>query len=154
MKIVKENINFERGKDPKEAMKIGTRESLIRMGVEFDTTWDQSGEEDKKVNQNIDKIHETVMLLTKNGVEPGDISISKWNHFYVKVFRVLEGNAVKFECLSEDDGKKIIQVLLDLSIENHPSWHLNQDTKLIYTNEIQDWLKNLKKNRAKYNKII
>ena len=154
MKIVKENINFERGLDPKEAMKIGTRESLIRMGVEFDTTWDQTGEEDKKVTQNIDKIHETIMLLTKNGVKPEDISISKWNHFYVKVVRVLEGNAVKMECLSEEDGEKLIKVITDLAIENNPSWHLSYDTKLIYTNEIQDWLKNLKKNRAKYNKII
>lgn len=154
MKIVKENIDFKRGIDPKEAMKIGTRESLIRMGVEFDTTWDQTGEEDKKVTQNIEKIHETVMLLTKNDVKPEDISISRWNHFYVKVVRVMEGNAVKLECLSEEDGEKLIKVITDLSIENYSNWHLSYGTKLIYTDHIQDWLKNLKKNRAKYNKII
>ena len=88
------------------------------------------------------------------GVNPEDISISKWNHFYVKVVRVLDGNVVKFVCLSEDDGKKLIQVLTDLAIENRPQWHLSWDTKLVYTDDIQDWLKNLKKNREKYSKIL
>ncbi|HPI81894.1 MAG TPA: hypothetical protein PK122_01560 [Candidatus Paceibacterota bacterium] len=152
--LVRENINFERGKNPKDALEIGIRKSLEQKGVEFDTTWDKSGEEDKKVNLHIENIAKTVELLMNAGVNPEDISISKWNHFYVRVVRVLEGNAVKFECLSEDDGKKLIQVLTDLAIENRPQWHLSWDTKLVYTDDIQDWLKNLKKNREKYSKIL
>jgi hypothetical protein len=152
--IVKENINFERGKEPKEALQIGIRKSLERMGVEFDMTWDQTGEAEVKVNENIEKINKTIKLLVDVGVKPEDISISKWNHFYVKVFRVLEGNAVKLECLSEDDGNKLIKVITELSIENKPNWYLSPDTKLIYTDEIQNWLKNLKKNREKYSKIL
>ena len=36
--LVRENINFDRGKNPKDALEIGIRKSLEQKGVEFDTT--------------------------------------------------------------------------------------------------------------------
>jgi hypothetical protein len=137
-------------------MGIGLRQSLEGMGITFKTLWDESGEIDKKVNDNIKYIDRMVKLFLKAGLKPEDIKVTRPNHFYIKVYRVLEGNTVKHEVISKEDGEKLVKVIQNLSIESHPSWRVSSDetdTKLVYGEEVEGWLKNIEKNRKKYSKL-
>ena len=83
MKIVKENINFKRGKDPKQSLDIGkessySREQILQkfseMGVEVSIDFDPLNP--PKVLENIYQIKEYVDKLLNLGVKPSDIEIA------------------------------------------------------------------------------
>jgi hypothetical protein len=154
--IVKENINFERGQDPKETMELGLLKALENKGIRIDLSWDKEGQELQRFKDNIKNMYEAVTLLIGVGVRAEKIWISGAHILHVNVHRVINGNHVIHEVLSIEDGENLIKVIDALSIKSGSGSRVSQeeDSKLIYDYEVIDWLKKLKENREKYKNLL
>jgi hypothetical protein len=155
MKIVKENINFERGREPKKTMSIGLRKALEEKGIIFEVDWDPEGRASQRVEDNIEDVYEFAMALINAGVNPGEIRVSDYTKFFVPCYRVMDGNVVKMETISKEDAEILIQVCKDLSVDSNANWRIasDRDEKLIYSEAIPS-LKKIQEIRKKYRKIL
>ncbi|MDD5649225.1 MAG: hypothetical protein PHF86_02225 [Candidatus Nanoarchaeia archaeon] len=161
MKIVKENINFKRGKDPKQSLDIGkestySKEQILQkfseMGVEIYIDFDPLNP--PKVLENIYEIKNYVENLIDLGVKPSDIEIAYPDSVCVKGFTVKDSNQVLLHCLTEEDAKIIAKTLEKFMIEgNNINIDRSSMNPYIHFYRKNDWLKDLKENRKKYAKI-
>jgi hypothetical protein len=156
MKLIKEHIKFERGLDPKQSMDIGLFKSLESLGIRFNFGWrDGEGEiEKQKFINNINEMNKFIQKLISVGVDPEGMHISHSDTVEIKVVRVMNGNRVIHECISEEDAKMLIDACLALSIEGHPDqYHIDNDGEKIVYVYAHPWLDNLLENRRKYMSI-
>ena len=151
MKIVKENINFERGMNPKEAMGIGLYQSLKDKGVRFWFTYTDGEIEEAKVLKNISEISRVVNKLIKLGVDPTEMEISRDFDISVAGWDVSRSNHVIHCCLTEDDAKSLINVLKHIE-GAESAWNYSKGSTLsglrIDFKNI-DWLDKLEEYRKK-----
>ena len=158
MKIVKENINFERGQDPKVSMEIGLLKALENKGVRINVSRNDPNEEIQemeKLRNNAKDMSEVVNLLIEAGLKPEKIYISGEHNINIKVFRVVSGGMhVIHEVLSIEDGEILAKVIESFAIASRIKVSPEQDSKLIYDYEVIDFLKNLKENSEKYKKLL
>lgn len=162
MKIVKENINFKRGKDPKQSLDIGkessySREQILQkfseMGVEVSIDFDPLNP--PKVLENIYQIKEYVDKLLNLGVKPSDIEIAYPDSVCIKGFTVKDSNQVLLHCLTEKDATIIARTLKKFMINGD---RINIDRSsmnpYIHFNKENEWLNGLKENREIYEKCM
>jgi hypothetical protein len=158
MKIVKENINFERGQDPKGSMEIGLLKAIEQKGVRISVSRGDPEDERKekeKLKNNAKSMYEVVNLLIESGIDPSKIYISGEHTINIPVYRVISGGMhVIIEVLSHEDGEMLVKVIESLAIAARMKVSNNTDSKLIYDYEVSDWLKNLKENREKYKNLL
>ena len=153
MKIIRENINFERGKDPKESLNLGGLEYFKMQGVRLFFNWGQypkenrfEGEEArKKAIKNIKKIREYFDLLKKNGVDPHDMEISDHDSISIDSYEVIEGNRVIFNCLNQKQAEELIEECKKKAIYNHGTDFRieRRDMYIYFTEYMKNWLENL-----------
>jgi hypothetical protein len=145
--LVRENIDFERGQDPKKSLDIGFLKSLENQGVRIWFGWgDGEGEKEKEQSlENISTIKEYFDLLKKNGVDPHDMEISHHDFFRIKTHQVQDGNRVIFDCLTKEHAQKIIQECEKFSINSYGgNFSITRgETHINFTKYMKNWLENL-----------
>jgi hypothetical protein len=113
MKIVKENINFERGLDPKQAMETGIYKEIQNMGVKLWFGWGEGeGEQQRqKFLKNINQFYNVITKVKELGVNPENMEISDGNTLQITGYDILDGNHVVFHVLTKEDGENVIKML-------------------------------------------
>jgi hypothetical protein len=157
MKLVKENINFERGKDPKESMNVGIMKSLEDKGIRFWFGWgDGEGEiEKQKLIKNISGMNNLINKLIEVGVDPKKMSISHHDTVEIKVVQILNGNRVIHQCATKEDAEMLRKACQAFDADNdwEERWSFDEGEKMIYVSRKNTWLDNLFENRKKYSAI-
>ena len=159
MKLVRENLNFERGKEPIKSM--GARQEYVKkqilkdfekMGININIDFEPANP--PKILENIYEIKEYVDKLLALGVKSEDIEISHPDSIQVNGFSVKDSNLVLIHCLTEEDANIIAKTLEKFMINGD---HINIDrssmSPYIHFHKENEWLKNLEENRKKYGKI-
>jgi hypothetical protein len=153
MKIVKENINFERGQEPKKSMGIG-KESLYskqqifnkleKVGIPF---YHSSNEKEEKYLmdqylKNIYIIKEIIQKLQKLNVPIISIegSTEKSVGILIQVYQILDGNHIILSCITKEDAEYLIKEMKKYSFRNYENFSINDDgEEIIYIFNIK-WL--------------
>ena len=157
MKLIKETINFERGKDPKESMNIGLMKALENKGIRFWFGWGNGeGEiEKQKFLKNINKMNSFIDKMIAVGVDPRKMFISHADTVTINVIRVMNGNRVIHECVTNEDAEMLVKACIALSIEAYPDQYaidMTDNEKIVYVYS-HPWLDNIVENRKKYKSV-
>jgi hypothetical protein len=181
MKIVKEELGFERTGDVKKGLDVGKYSTLNiekklksyeNKGMKVNLDWDKTGENRKKVFKNFKRIEWVIEKLMELGVKPKDIRISHPTNVDVNSYTVLDGNNVLFYCLTERDAEigidfmesipiprwntfrySISRTFENIEITGRTEYDASSDWKPYFKEPISiEWLEELPKNRKIYSK--
>lgn len=136
VKLVKENISFERSEDLKKSMKIGKESlyakekiynKLIDEGISFYYT-----SNDDILNKYLDNIYEIEQVINK--IRKLNIPINQviYKNFgsiaiQVKVYGVLNNKEVFIECVSKEDAEKLIEEIKKYSFRDYENFSIEKD---------------------------
>lgn len=141
MKIIRENINFERNTDPKKSMNTGIIQTLKDLGVRI---WENNEENVENIYSNIQEIYEFIELIHKRGVQYKDIEIDGPKDLEINGFKVKDTNVVLVNCLTEKDAQEIIKTLNKTIPTRYPDQlHYESDSGIFITisEHTKKWLK-------------
>jgi hypothetical protein len=164
MKLIRESISFERGKDPKEALDIGETniyaktklfDELEKTGIGINLGWSHTGKEKERV---IERIHEFIKLIDKllnAGLNYRDMEISHYDSINIKVIQILVGNRVIHQCISKKDANILVTIIKKFTVDGNDrnDISLSIGEKFLYLDRDQTWLDNIIENREKYKNI-
>jgi hypothetical protein len=160
MKLVKESINFERGKEPLPSMGIGdvkVREQILKeigdKGIRINIYY--SSEVPENVLKNIYELKKLVDEVLDLGVDPKDIELSTADSICVTGFTVRDGNNVLLHCLTEEDANIIAETIKIFMIGGEQiNIGRTSMEPYIRTYKENKWMKDLKVNRIKFGKTL
>lgn len=166
MKLVRENINFEKGQDPKKTMKTGLLGDIQRMGVAIPNfkndhpNWNQEDVDrsTKNFNEDLPKFHYIISKLIECGVDPKVIRIADGTTIAIDCFEVMSGNHVILHTLTEEDAKTLIKICDSVDANQHYEnrWNIGRTSlsHYIYVHGDNKWLDNLIETRKKLKNIL
>ena len=160
MKIVKEDINFERNQDPKKSMDIGKESSYAKKQL-FDkldkkVRFNLGREPEESMKGLLDNIFEIEKAVEK--LQKMDIKIEYISYFYgvsiqINVFNILDSNHVILKCLTEKDANILINIIKKLSYHSYDNFKIDSETFSISLKDL-NWFDQLEKNRKELSKFF
>lgn len=161
MGIVKEDINFERGKDPKTSLDVGknsrySREQILEKiknkGIRFRFTNDPEKE------NLLDKIYEVEKVINKLGylnVPIKSVTSVFGISIEIEIHEILDSNRVILYCFSEEDANNLIKILKMGAFHNYDNFSTEKSTtSLDITYDVLEWLDKFEENREKIKKAL